>query len=636
MCGIVSVFSPAGGVDKNKLLPAMGALAHRGPDGEGVWFSKNKNVGLGHRRLSIIDPKQGAQPMVSCDGKIAAIVNGEFYDYKKIKLDLRKKGYLFQTQSDSEIILYLYKEYGLDFVHHLRGEFALVLYDEEKNKLIAVRDRFGIKPLQYHLDVHGSIYIASEAKAIFALGVRPQWDHYSLYHSFCLQYFPQDQTLFKGVYQLKPGHILIYDGARLQIKKYWDLDFPKARNKNLQKQSEKEIINKLEKILKDSVSVRLQNDGARYCCQLSGGVDSSTVAALVSVLGDQKLNCFTLSFPHESYNEVEIARKVAGHIGAEFTPVIADAHQIIDVISDATYYSEGLYINNHLAAKYILHRAMKKAGYKIVLTGEGADECFAGYIHLLVDLLGKLPEELQKSENVVGGVHFLSGGETLDLRIVKKGLGYVPAFLEAKAAIGYSLHNLLNPSFKAEYTSSKIMTDFMNSLDIKNQLADRERIDQSSYIWIKFTLANYILKTLGDGTEMPNSIEGRLPFLDHNLFEFVRTIPTSLKIKNGLQKYVLRKVAERLLPKEIAERPKQTFMAPPFSLLNDKRGLTFITDNFESRSFKDMNLFDQKKIMQLITRVSKMNTQKQIAFEPVIMLALSSFLIHQRFNLASL
>ena len=634
MCGIVAIFSTSGRIAREQLLSATRALAHRGPDGEGIWISENKNVGLGHRRLSIVDPRGGKQPIVSHDGNIVATVNGELYDYKKIRSALQAKGHIFRTQSDSEIALYLYQEYGLNFVDYLRGEFALVLYDKRKNRIIAARDRFGIKPLQYHLDAKGILYIASEAKAIFASGVKAVWDKYALYHSCSLQYVPQDRTLFKDIYQLKPGHILIYDGAKLTIKKYWDLDFPKESDEKFKKYDENKIAGRLEDLLQESVALRLQTDGAKYCSHLSGGIDSAMVAALAARLGNQKLRCFTVSFPHGSYDETELAKSLASYIGAEFTPVVVGAADIVETISDAVYYSEGMAINSHLAAKYILNKEIKKAGYEIALTGEGSDESLAGYIHLRADLLGGMPEEIKQSEGIVGGVH-LPSGQSLDLEIIKEKLGYIPTFLQAKGSIGHVMNNLLSPAFKEYYSADKIVVDFINSVDIRNQLKGRHKVNQSSYLWIKFTLANYILKTLGDGTEMANSIEGRVPFLDHKFFEFVRTIPMSLKIKNDIQKYILRKIARKYIPKEIYERPKQAFMAPPLSLLRDKRGINFIHDSFNSRAFGNMGFFDQKKVNKLIDGLPDMEMKQQIALEPAIMLMLSAFLIHKRFQLSS-
>jgi asparagine synthase (glutamine-hydrolysing) len=632
MCGIVSIFNPTAPIDKEKLLLATHSLAHRGPDGEKVWISLKGNAGLGHRRLSIIDPQGGIQPIANGDGSIVAVVNGELYGYKEIRSALQSKGYVFRTHSDSEIVLHLYAEYGIDFLTHLRGEFAFIIYDQKTNAVIAGRDRFGIKPLQYHLDSKGTLFIASEAKAIFAAGIKPAWDTYALYHSYCLQYLPQDRTLFENVLQLKPGHVLRCDATGLSIKKYWDLDFPLENDLDTKEYDEDKIADTLEALLIESVSLRLQTDGAKYCCHLSGGIDSAMVAALAAKLGSQRLHCFTVSFSHHSYDETELARNHAAYIGADFSPIVVDSAEVIDLLSDAVYFSEGTAINSHLAAKYILNKKIREAGYKIALTGEGSDEALAGYIHLKADLLGEIIEGSNKRDNIVSGVQ-LPSGQFLNLDSIKEKLGYVPTFLKAKGSIGYTLNSLLNPDFKNQYSTQQMVGDFIDSLDIKNQLLGRSKVNQSSYIWTKFTLANYILKTLGDGTEMPSSIEGRVPFLDHHFFDFAKTIPISLKIKGETQKYILRKIARKYITPEICEKPKQSFMAPPLSLLQDKSGLSFVHDCFASREFSDMGLFEQKKVLTLIDTVVALEVNAQIALEPSIMLILTSYLAYSRFKI---
>ncbi len=616
MCGIALIMNPVSVIDEKKLIKGTRALAHRGPDGEKIWISKKGNAGLGHRRLAIIDPFSGVQPLLNTDQTIAVVVNGELYGYKDIRSELESKGYKFQTQSDSEIVLHLYEEYGTDFLDYLRGEFAFIIYDEKKNQVFAGRDRFGIKPLQYHLDSNGTLYIASEAKAIFAAGVKAAFDRYALYHSFTLQYLPQDRTLFEGIYQLKPGHTLLYDANGLTIQKYWDLNYSIENKTGLEEPNEEKIADELEKALTESVSLRLQTDGPKYCSQLSGGLDSAIIAGIAAKLAPQKMRCFTISFPHPTYDET----------------ILANSKDVSESLSDAVYFSEGTAINSHLAAKYILNKKIREAGYAIALTGEGSDEALAGYIHLKADQLGEIPEESKKMDNIVAGVQ-LPFGEMLDMKEIEKALGYIPSFIAAKASIGFVLHSLMNPNFQKEYSTQMIMNDFTHSVDIDGELRGRDKIDQSSYLWIKFTLANYILKTLGDGTEMASSIEGRVPFLDHVFFEFTKTIPKALKIKNGVQKYILRKIAAKYVTQEIIDKPKQTFMAPPLSLFSDQAGISYVRNCFAGPNFASMELFDQEKVLKLIDDLPKLDMKGQIAQEPVIMLMLTTFLAYERFIL---
>ena len=634
MCGIVGIFNKSEPISKDKLLSATRKLEHRGPDGEGLWVSSNGNIGLGHRRLAIVDERGGVQPIISRNGEIATVVNGELYGYQETRKTLKKKGYVFRTKSDSEIVLYLYQEYGEGFAKYLRGEFAVIIYDKKRNRIIAARDRFGIKPLQYYLDSVGTLYLASEAKAILATGVNPCFDEYAIYHSLSLQYLPQDRTVFNGIYQIKPGYILTYDGSNVKLKKYWDLDFPKEEGLLEKPWSENKIEERLENLLIESVLLRLQSDTAKHCCHTSGGVDSGLIAALAARLGKQKMHCFTVSFPHKTYDEAKLSKRLARHIGAEFTEVVVGPAEMVNNIDAAVYQGESTIINNHLVAKYLLNKETRRAGYKIALTGEGADECFAGYAHLREDLLGEKTVHADP-DSIVSGVHS-PVGEYFDLSLVEKKLGYIPTFLKAKSSIGLKIQSLLLDSFKKRYSTDMITKNFMGSVSVRDQLRNRTHIDQTLYLWTKFTLANSILKTLGDSQEMGNGVEGRVPFLDHKLFEFSKQIPIQLKISGGVQKYILRKIARKYLPREIADRPKQPFMAPPLTLFKNKTGVKFLEDSFTSIEFKNMGIFDQDKTLKLLGKVRASDLKTQIAAEPVLMLALSTYLLHKNYKMKNL
>ncbi len=630
MCGITAIFHPYKKINKESLYRSVHSLRHRGPDGENVWFSENDRAGLGHTRLKIIDPVGGTQPISDTENRYAVTVNGEIYHYKEIRRNLIGEGFVFKTESDSEVILHLYKKHGREMLQYLRGEFAFIIYDREKNLIFAGRDRFGIKPLQFHISTDGTIYLASEAKAIHSAGTEPEWDMYSLCHSMTLQYLPQDRTLFRNIFQLKPGHFLEYSAAGLRTEKYWDLDFPYLDNMHTDDNefSDRHYEDELEKMLTESVQIRLQSDGAKYCCHLSSGIDSSLIAALSARFGKQKLHCFTVSFPDWEYDEALLAEKMARHIGADFTSVSVTSRDLAESLSDAVYYSEGNAINSHLAAKFILNRTIRKMGYKIALTGEGSDELLAGYVHLLSDLDGKISEW----DKGILGIH-IPAENSAEIPEFNDALGYTPSFIQAKILAGRKIRSLLTDEFKNLHSEKEIFSDFINSLNINDQIKNRNRADQSAYIWIKFTLANYILKTLGDGTEMAHGIEGRVPFLDHILADAAKKIPILNKIRNGVQKAVLRKISQKYLIREIYDKPKQAFMAPPFSLLNDRSGIEFAMDCFGSADFRNMGIFDSEKIMEMTDKISKKTPKEQTADEPCIMLPLTTYLAKKRFSL---
>ena len=631
MCGILGIYKSKGTIEETFLNHAIHFLSHRGPDGQGIWLSENKQIAIGHRRLNIVDILGGSQPLFSEDNKFCTAVNGEFYDDLRLRNNLKSKGYQFKTKSDSELVLYLYQEYGLDFIHQLRGEFSFILYDDKNKRIIGVRDRFGIKPLCYHLSKDHTLYIASEAKAIFAAGIRPEWNNYALYHAFCFQYLPQNQTLFQSIYQLPPGHLFIFDGEELKVKRYWDLNFP-SKDINEHKINKNDFIEGLDYHIKEAISLRLRADNVSICCHLSGGIDSASIASIASQIYGKPLPCFSVSFSHKMYDETEIAQQLAQHINAEFYPILVDEEEIIDVLADAVYYSEGLAINNHLAAKYILNREIKKLEFKIALTGEGSDEIFAGYPHLKQDFQEQSYSDIFQSNFISNGVQ-ISNEKTLPLERIKKQLGFIPSFIKAKSAIGYKLHNLLDKDFKKTFNSENIYDDIFLKIDVPKQLNQTYKVYQSSYLWIKFTLAGYILKTLGDGCEMAHGIEGRVPFLDHILFDFVKNIPLELKINKGVEKYILRETVKNYITPEIYSRQKHPFMSPPLSFYNNQKGLEFINDCLRSVQFQKLPFYNAKKVISYLDSISNQSLAEQIASEPVIMLMLTSFLLSQGYNL---
>jgi asparagine synthase (glutamine-hydrolysing) len=618
MCGILGFYQTKQAVNPSLFLEALTLLKHRGPDGQGVWQSKDQHIGLGHTRLSIMDEVGGAQPLFNKEQSIHAVVNGEFYDYKQLRQELEAKGHQFTTNSDSELIIHLYQEYDLDCVQYLRGEFAFVLFDQRKNRLFAARDRFGIKPLCYSYSDEG-VVIASEAKALFKLGVQPNWSEYALYHTFCFQYLPVNQTLFKDVHSIPAGTMLLYDGRDLLIKSYWDLNYQDAIQESADFSS---LSQQLDMHLREAIKVRLNTDNASLCCHLSGGVDSASIAAIASELAGSPIPCFSVAFPHDEYNELPFAEALAKKIGAPFHPVFVDAENIVSALPDAVYYSEGLAINNHLAAKFILNREIKKAGFKVALTGEGSDELFAGYIHLQEDFLPQA-----RPHSIVSGIH-TSNDPTFSLDAIQEKLKYIPTFIKAKAAVGYKIQGLLEHQ---PFDTNLLVKDSFLNEQIHKSIGHLHPVHQATYLWVKFALSGYILKTLGDGCEMAHGIEGRVPFLDHHLFNFAKRIPLAMKIKLGTDKFILRETVKKYLTPEIAQRKKQPFIAPPFSMLQNKSGYEFMCDCLQSNT--NIPFLNRQKMSVFMDEIPKKSIPEQIAAEPVMMLLLTASLLGQKYGL---
>lgn len=635
MCGIIGVFSSSSSININNLKNALGAISHRGPDGSNIWHSKNGSLALGHTRLSIIDLETGDQPIGNEDQQIYAVVNGEFYDFELLRTNLESLGHQFSTNTDSEILLHLYEEYGVNCLDHLRGEFAFVLCDNKNNIVFAARDRFGIKPLCYTKQ-GDQIYIASEAKALFAIGLTPTWDYFSYFHSANLQYLPQDRTLFNNILQLPPGHYLTIVNGQVKVSCYWDMNFPLETAPC--KISEQELIKNFNNLFQEAIKLRLRAD-VPLCCYLSGGLDSSAIVATAMQYSNSPLECFCVSFSESSYDELSIAQEMAQFCGAKFNPVFISQLDLINYLSDATYYSEGLAINGHLSAKFILSKIIRQNGFKVVLTGEGSDETLAGYAHLKKDLFLSEKQNtkadvdsLLSTNNWLSGMH-LAHGESLSLESVKAKLGFIPSFLEAKGTFGHRVRNILSDDFKELFANYDCYKIFLDNVDVLGQLKNRHKVNQSSYLWSKLSLANYILRTLGDGTEMANAVEGRLPFLDHKLFEFVRALPMNLKIKGKTEKYILREAVKPLITNAIYLREKHPFTAPPVSCFSDTKINNFLQDIFHSQDFAGLPFFNQKKVINLIEKLPTLQQTDRLAMDPVLFMILTTLFLHQRFKL---
>lgn len=635
MCGIFSLNTTTRPISRDTIHRALSAIAHRGPDGEGILISDDQHTALGHRRLSIIDLAGGAQPISTARGDIHIVVNGEIYDHTRLRDDLIARGHVFATRSDSEVALHLYAQYGLDFVHHLRGEFALIIYDARTNTLIAARDRFGIKPLCYAQDSAGNTYVASEAKAIFAAGFAAAWDHQAFYHAMTLQYTPADRTVFAGIQQLPPGHLMVVKDGRMTLSQYWDINFAAHKDDS---RSDADWIASFAAALEQAVTLRLAAD-VPVCTHLSGGIDSSTITALAAKADTGVRDCFTVRFDGDSsYDETAIAQDMATRLGITLNSVNIDGDTIADHLSDAVYFSEGLSINSHLIGKYMLNRAIAAAGYKVALSGEGADELLAGYPHLCEDSIDSgtasaaARQTLYAGNAKLAGV-FLADGDTIDTSGMTAQLGYTPAFVRAKASLGYRLHGLLSDDYRHSMRAHDPFAAM--AATYASAVAGLSRIDAASHVWTKSALANYILRTLGDGCEMPHAVEGRVPFLDHSLWEMARSMPAHLKIRDMTEKYILREAARPLLTDTLYRRQKHPFIAPPSARMMTPRLREMVSDTLTGTSFAGMPFFDAARVRAWLDEYTRASAQDQVSREPVLMTLLTAAALHDRYGMAA-
>lgn len=637
MCGFVAVVGQK--IAQPAMAKALASIRHRGPDEYEIWQNHNQVVSFGHARLSIIDLKTGIQPLSNADQSLVAVVNGEFYDYQNIRRELENDNYCFKTSSDSEIILGLYERYGTRCLKYLRGEFAFVLYDSKNRLVFAARDYFGVKPLFYVIHDQ-AIYFASEAKAFKELGIPLNLDEESFVQTLNFFALP-NASLFSKVYQIEPAHFLIKSefSPQFRLQSYWDFNYPqsdlipKARD-------EEEYISGFREIFKQSIDLRLKAD-VPVACYLSGGLDSCSILGIAQHLSSKPISSFTLTFEHADYNEAQQAQEMAAFAGSPFNPIKISQQDIANSMEDAIWHAERFIINGHGVAKYLLSKAVNKAGFKVVLTGEGSDEIFGGYAHFRQDQILCDPKitQLQKEDLLahLKNTNKVSNGlvfaESLDFhhKSLVGQLGHIPSWVQGFAMNKQLIQEVFSKDIQQKYASRDFATIAFNMLDIANQVENRDTLARSLYLWSRLVLPYYLLTVLGDRMEMAHSVEGRVPFLDHKLVEYVVKMPSQLKIKGLIEKYALREAAKPYITKTIYERQKHPFLAPPAFLVSQKNAMTdLIQDNLRGQYLGKISFIDQPKVINILDNYSNFSDAEKSKYDLLLMSLTSASMLQKR------
>ncbi|MEH6569977.1 MAG: asparagine synthase (glutamine-hydrolyzing) [Halioglobus sp.] len=638
MCGIFAAMTRKG-IPTHRVDRALSALHHRGPDGRGTWTSNDQRLILGHTRLSIIGLNNGEQPMTSPDGFVHGVVNGEFYGYREIRERLRRSGCEFATDSDSEIALHLYQQRGMQAASELRGEFAVILADEREQIMIAIRDRFGIKPLYYAV-VNGDVFFASEIKALLALGVPAAWD---LKGALGGMSRPHEQTEFAGISAVPQGCYAIAKDGQVRIYSYWDWEIPTADEMKNDTRSEDEIVEDFRQVLADSVQQRLVAD-VEVASYLSGGIDSCAVLGLAQQAMDRPIRAFTLTFDNPLYDEAAIAEKQAKFVGASYHPIPITGRDIADAYSDAIWHAETQMFNGHGVAKYLLSRAVRDAGIKVVFTGEGADEMLGGYPFFRVDAVKYNPalseaekagffEEILGSNEASRAIMLPETVSSPAIEAVRARLGWVPAAVNTMAAMAQGLAPFFSEDYAAHIEGHSPIVAALDRLPVAQRIAGRDHLNQALYINSKTSLPNFILAYLGDRMEMAHSIEGRVPFLDHRLAEVAARIPVDMKVRGIREKHVLREAAKDVLIPEVYDRQKHPFTTPPTRDKNDPM-LAFYRDTFASQAARDQPLYDMEKVNSAVDKLLDSPADQRIAVEGGLQRIASVVVMQERFGMS--
>lgn len=596
MCGIAGVFTShqSTQIDSQILVNMAAIQHHRGPDNYGYCNPCGLGVGMSHSRLSIIDlnEERGRQPFW-LEGTIIYAHNGEFYDFQRIRADLTAQGYTFSSKSDSEIVPILYKKYGINkTLEQLRGEFAFSLYDEQEDALYLVRDRFGVKPL-YWSNTGDEIVFGSEVKVVLAHpNVKAEIDTQGLFHQL-IQVMVPGTTAFTGISQVEPGHMLKITRNNgqfsIETQKYWDMDFPELAMRP--QHSDEFYISGVRKHLLEAVQLRLNAD-VPVGCYLSGGIDSCSILGLASAASQDPIKAFTIAFDNVDYDETPIATEMANSVGAEQEILELNAELLYDNFERTIWHTERTIYNTLAVAKLMMSQQVRHVNYKVVLTGEGSDELFAGYPAFRKDMFlhgmdgldaeqAKTWQQALEANNKLFQGAMLPKDEYTSPDINDK-VGFTPSCLQPWLGCAGVAKQLIHQTRRDEVAQYEPGQAIAEKLDA-SYLSGRHPLDKAQYVWIKTMLEGQILTWGGDRVDMANSMEARPAFLDHKLAEFATLVPPEMRIKGTREKHVLREAVKGVIPETLYNREKFAFMAPPAHTDDKKwRKLKSLLEKFAS------------------------------------------------------
>ena len=593
-------------------------LHHRGPDGYG--YHAADGIGLAHARLSIIDLATGDQPIRNERGDVWIVFNGEIFNYIELRAALVAQGHHFYTQSDTEVIVHLYDRYGDKFVDHLNGQFAIALWDARRRRLVLARDRAGIRPL-FYTKARGRIWFASEIKSLLAvLPERANLHVRGLVEALSFWAPADPDTLFEDVLSLPPGHLLAIEASgEEKLTQYWDWTFP-AIGTPPAFDSIEAATEELRALLVDAVRLQLRAD-VPVGAYLSGGLDSSGIVAMIRGFTDTPVRTFSVAFEDAEFDESEHQRAMVRHLGTDHTTLQCTRRQIGEAFPRLMRHAEAPVLRTAPVPMMLLSARVREEGYKVVLTGEGADEVFGGYdifkeakvrrfwarqpnSKMRPKLLGRLYGYLENSpvRNPAFAQSFFGQGlEHIDRAI----FAHVPRWTTSQRALAF-----VSPELRASLGEWDALGFYERRLP--PEILSWRPLARDQYVEAKSLLAAYLLAAQGDRVAAANSIEGRVPYLDHRVIEFGNRLPENYKIRGMTEKYLLRRALADLLPLDIVTRTKQPYRAPDSqSFFFDGQALDYVTDLLSAERVRKAGYFDPVMVGRL---VDKCRTDKATGF----------------------
>jgi len=607
MCGIAGIVNFRGREDQAAIIdPMLRSMQHRGPDATGLYISDQ--AALGHARLSIIDLSGGHQPIHNEDRSVWIVFNGEIFNYPELRSTLMDRGHIFYTRSDTEVIVHLYEEHGKGLFKHLNGQFAIAIWDQRNQTLLLGRDRMGIRPLFYHQN-GPRLHIASEIKALLTDHRVPRRLNRQTLNDVLTCWTPVDPlTAFEGIDQLPPGHWAEFNEKGLTIQRYWQLDFTEADPLR----PHAEWVREMRALLLDAARIRLRAD-VPVGAYLSGGIDSTFISTLVKSNFDNRLNTFSVQFSDKRFDETAFQQTAISAIQTDHRAIQCTDEDIGNLFPQVVHHTEVPMIRTAPAPLMMLSGLVRRSDFKVVLTGEGADEIFAGYNIFKESkvrrfwarhpesacrpyLLKKLYPYIFNSQSGQPNA-FLFG-------FFKKGLQEVDSPVYSHLVRWQNTHQLKNFFTKETAAAGGDLGDFVNriSRQLPPQFDNWSPLSRAQYLESTLFLSNYLLSSQGDRMAMANSIEGRFPFLDHRVVELAAQMPAKLKLNSLNEKFILKQIARGQVPDELVERSKQPYRAPISRCFMCAEPPEYVPEMLSESALDKSGYFDPAKVQRLTAK----------------------------------
>jgi asparagine synthase (glutamine-hydrolysing) len=607
MCGIIGVYNQyeKRQVEREVLLQMLAMIRHRGPDGFGIY--RDENVSLGSARLSIIDLIGGDQPISNEDGSVWIVFNGEIFNYVELRPPLEAKGHHFTTHSDTEVIVHLYEDYGPDCLKYLNGQFAIAIWDANRQRLFLARDRLGIRPL-FYTEHQGQLIFGSEIKTLLAYpGVQTEIDPESLDQIFTYWSALAPRSAFKNIFEVPPGHYLIAQEEHFSTHAYWSLDFSDG---SIPGASLQDYQDELEALLVDAARIRLRAD-VPVGAYLSGGLDSSTITAIIRNFTDTPLDTFSISFSDPEFDESPFQRQMADFLGTQHQVVYAHHTDIGDLFPEVIWHTEIPILRTAPVPLYKLSELVRQNHYKVVLTGEGADEILAGY-----DIYKEAKIRRFWAEQPDSKLRPLLFNRLYpEISHMPNSNAYLASFFGAGladiAARDYSHQVRWRATSRAKrFFSAALQDELARRLAAQpvHYPADFDRwgpLGQAQYLESSIFLPQYLLSSQGDRVGMAHSVEGRFPFLDYRVVEFCSKLPPEVKLLGLNEKFLLRRLASKWLPDEIWQRRKRPYRAPIHrSFFGPQGPLDYVGELLSTQCLEDSGLFNPAAVQQMVHKLA--------------------------------